>query len=127
LNETRNSLFSRRNKNSCSSWTICATKLGCCCKIEMSWENGVFKPWSPPNSIEKELYNNNSPALPGDFTPFYITVAVCTIFLAFVLILNICFCRSERFKSYWLDPNTGNRWILPLWVSSPKNQPPLLI
>lgn len=93
----------------------------------MSWENGVFKPWSPPKTIEKETFDYNTTSLTGDFTAFYIGIGICTAFLAFLLILNICFCRSERFKSYWLDPNTGNRWILSLWVSPPKYQPPLVI
>ena len=83
---------------------------GCSLKIEMSWDNGVFKPWAPPLASEKELQERTyTSSLPSDFTPFYITIGICTTFFLFLVLLNLCFCRSERFKSYWRDPHTGNR------------------
>lgn len=89
----------------------------------MSWDNGLFRPGFPKTESFENPFNTHR--LVGDFTPFYITIAVCTIVFAIILILNIACCCSERYKSYWQDPHTGNRWILSIWVTSPKYQPPL--
>ncbi|XP_075229021.1 wurmchen 1 transmembrane protein [Lycorma delicatula] len=61
----------------------------------------------------------------GDFTAFYITISLCTIFGLALFILNIFFCWCSKHKDYWQDSNTGNRWILPIWTKTPANQPPL--
>lgn len=92
-------------------------------EIGMSWDNGLFRPGFPKTESFENPYNTQR--LVGDFTPFYITIAICTVFFAIILILNIICCCSERYKSYWQDPHTGNRWILSIWVTSPKYQPPL--
>ncbi|KAG5679212.1 hypothetical protein PVAND_008797 [Polypedilum vanderplanki] len=61
----------------------------------------------------------------GDFTSFYITITVCTVFGIFLFALNlICGCCS-RHKSYWNDRYTGNRWIVSLWTATAHKQPPL--
>ncbi|CAK1588514.1 unnamed protein product [Parnassius mnemosyne] len=60
----------------------------------------------------------------GDFTPFYITIAICSVVLGFLLILNIVCCCS-RYSDYWLDRHTGNRWIVSIWSATPHKQPPL--
>ena len=109
----------------------------------MSWENGLFRPGFPKTgnliiisskkqfvkqifcSLESFENPYNTERLPGDFTPFYITISICTIVFAAILILNIICCCSERYKAYWQDPHTGNRWIFSIWVSPPKYQPPL--
>jgi len=90
----------------------------------MSWEGGLFRPGFPKTESFENPYNT-LPPLPGDFTPFHVTIAVCTIVFAFILILNLVCCCSERYKNYWRNPHTGNRLILSLWISSPKYQPPL--
>ncbi|CAO1314278.1 unnamed protein product [Diamesa tonsa] len=60
----------------------------------------------------------------GDFTAFYITITLCTIFAIFLCALNlICGCCSKH-KHYWSDRYTGNRWIVSLWTAGPQ-QPPL--
>lgn len=49
--------------------------------------------------FEKHIY--------GDFTPFYITIAICTIFGVFLFALNlICGCCSKH-RYYWNDRFTG--------------------
>lgn len=68
-----------------------------------------------------------TPKLPGNYTPFYATIAIFSLFGLFLIILNcICFCCS-KYKWYWSDKHTGNRWLFfgPLWTATPHNQPPL--
>ncbi|KAI8431099.1 hypothetical protein MSG28_001155 [Choristoneura fumiferana] len=60
----------------------------------------------------------------GDFTPFYITIAICSIILGLIIILNVVCCCS-RYSDYWLDRHTGNRWIVSIWSATPHKQPPL--
>lgn len=61
----------------------------------------------------------------GDFTPFYATIAICTIFAFALIILNVFYCWCSSHKYYWRDPNTGNRWIQSIWTLTPYKQPPL--
>ncbi|XP_063374207.1 uncharacterized protein LOC134661897 [Cydia amplana] len=60
----------------------------------------------------------------GDFTPFYIGIAISCVILGLILILNVVCCCS-RFSDYWLDRHTGNRWIVSIWSTTPHKQPPL--
>ncbi|XP_045510085.1 uncharacterized protein LOC123705382 [Colias croceus] len=60
----------------------------------------------------------------GDFTPFYITIAICSVILGSIIILNFVCCGS-RYSDYWLDRHTGNRWIVSIWSATPHKQPPL--
>jgi len=63
---------------------------------------------------------------PSDYTPFYIAIGICSFLLAFLFIFNCCMCFCvKEYKAYWQDHHTGNRWILPLFVSTPKDQPPV--
>lgn len=79
---------------------------------------------------ERLEYLNNPikvPPLIGDYTPFYVTIAIFTIFGTFLILLNaICMCCSRN-KEYWIDKHTGNRWLFfgPVWTSTPHEQPPL--
>ncbi|KYQ50847.1 hypothetical protein ALC60_09986 [Trachymyrmex zeteki] len=70
----------------------------------------------------------------GDFTAFYVTIALCTVLGVFLFILNIVFCWCSRHREYWQDRNSGdvlscwdlgNRWIQPLWTVLPHKTPPL--
>ncbi|XP_043248441.1 uncharacterized protein LOC122395139 [Colletes gigas] len=61
----------------------------------------------------------------GDFTPFYVTVGICSVVFAVLCILNLGFCFCSRHRSYWQSPHTGNRWIQPLWTVLPHKTPPL--
>ncbi|KAL0851703.1 hypothetical protein ABMA28_000029 [Loxostege sticticalis] len=60
----------------------------------------------------------------GDFTPFYIAIAICSVILGLIIILNVICCCS-RYSDYWLDRHTGNRWIVSIWSATPHKQPPL--
>ncbi|XP_013189172.1 uncharacterized protein LOC106133866 [Amyelois transitella] len=60
----------------------------------------------------------------GDFTKFYIAIAISSVILGSIIILNIVCCCS-RYSDYWLDRHTGNRWLVSIWSSTPHKQPPL--
>jgi hypothetical protein len=64
---------------------------------------------------ERTEYLNNpfrTKALYGDYSPFYITIAICTVLCAFLFILNIiCGCCS-KYKYYWQDKHTGKSFYL---------------
>ncbi|XP_023937787.1 uncharacterized protein LOC112045726 isoform X2 [Bicyclus anynana] len=60
----------------------------------------------------------------GDFTPFYISIAICSVLFGLLIILNVVCCCS-RYSDYWLDRHTGNRWIVSIWSATPHKQPPL--
>nr|CAD7592659.1 unnamed protein product [Timema genevievae] len=76
-----------------------------------------------PNEYLKNPYAQEKEY--GDFTAFYITITICTVFGAFLFLLNVIFCCCSRYKEYWQDSNTGNRWLLPIWTKTPNKQPPL--
>ncbi|XP_078041349.1 wurmchen 1 transmembrane protein [Augochlora pura] len=61
----------------------------------------------------------------GDFTPFYVTVTICSLVFVILCILNIGFCFCSRHRDYWQSPFTGNRWIQPLFTVLPHKSPPL--
>ncbi|XP_029177027.1 uncharacterized protein LOC114945103 [Nylanderia fulva] len=61
----------------------------------------------------------------GDFTPFYVAIALCTALGGVLFILNIVFCWCTRHREYWQNRHTGNRWIQPLWTVLPHKTPPL--
>lgn len=43
----------------------------------------------------------------GDFSPFYITITICTVVAAALIILNVVFGCCSRYSTYWNDPYTG--------------------
>lgn len=43
----------------------------------------------------------------GDFTPFYIVIAISAVVLGALIILNVVCCCS-RYSDYWLDRHTGD-------------------
>lgn len=61
----------------------------------------------------------------GDFTPFYVTITICTIIGFALIILNAFFCWCSTHRDYWVDSNTGNRWISSIWTRTPYRQTPL--
>ncbi|GLG93490.1 Uncharacterized protein GBIM_00889 [Gryllus bimaculatus] len=61
----------------------------------------------------------------GDFTAFYIAITICTVLGGFLFILNIVFCCCSKYKDYWQDSDTGNRWLVSLWTKTPHNTSPL--
>jgi len=61
----------------------------------------------------------------GNFSPFYVTIAICTAILGSIIILNIILGCCSKHRKYWQDRHTGNRWLVSIWSSTPHNQPPL--
>ncbi|XP_055321619.1 uncharacterized protein LOC129577870 [Sitodiplosis mosellana] len=61
----------------------------------------------------------------GDFSPFYKTIAVCSVLLAIIFIINIVLGCCSKHRQYWQDRHTGNRWIVSLWTATPHQNPPL--
>lgn len=43
----------------------------------------------------------------GDFTAFYVTISICTIFALILFVINIFFCWCSEYRHYWIDSNTG--------------------
>jgi len=77
---------------------------------------------------ERGAYLNNpfnSKPLFGDFSSFYITIAVCTVLFAFLVGINVILGCCSRHKYYWQDRHTGNRWLVSIWSATPHKQPPL--
>lgn len=57
----------------------------------------------------------------GDFTPFYITITVCSV-IGFILFgLNIVFCWCSPWRSYWQNRHTGE-CIIELNFQTIKNR-----
>lgn len=44
---------------------------------------------------------------PGDYTPFYTAIAICTVLGVGIILLNVFFCCCSKHKDYWQDSNTG--------------------
>lgn len=61
----------------------------------------------------------------GDFSPFYITIGICTVLGFFIFALNIFIGCCSKHKHYWQDRHTGNRWLVSIWSATPHRQPPL--
>ncbi|XP_054734526.1 uncharacterized protein LOC129241992 [Anastrepha obliqua] len=61
----------------------------------------------------------------GNFSPFYVTIAVCTVVLVSIIIINIVLGCCSRHRKYWQDRHTGNRWLVSIWSATPHLQPPL--
>lgn len=77
---------------------------------------------------ERSEYLNNpffTKHLYGDWSPFYRTIAVCSLFCAIIFILNLVIGCCSKYREYWQDRHTGNRWIVSLWTATPHKNPPL--
>ncbi|KAG8226482.1 hypothetical protein J437_LFUL007364 [Ladona fulva] len=79
----------------------------------MSFEEGLLEDLKN----QKKLY--------GDFTPFYVVITICTVIGFALFLLNIIFCCCSRYKEYWQNSDTGNRWIVSIWTKTPTKQPAL--
>jgi len=64
---------------------------------------------------------------PSDYTGFYVAITICTVVLFSLFGLNLVICCCGPYKHYWRDPNTGNRLLLPVFIHSPRQQPPLTL
>lgn len=77
---------------------------------------------------ERKAYINNpyfTGPIYGSFKPFYVTIAICTVVLGSIIILNIILGCCSKHRKYWQDRHTGNRWLVSIWSSTPHKQPPL--
>lgn len=77
---------------------------------------------------QRNEYENNpyfTGHIYGDFSPFYVTIAVCTILFISIVLLNVVLGCCSRHRKYWQDKHTGNRWLVSLWSATPHLQPPL--
>jgi len=77
---------------------------------------------------ERKAYENNpyfTGHIYGNFSPFYVTIAICTVVLGTIIILNIILGCCSKHRKYWQDRHTGNRWLVSIWSATPHNQPPL--
>lgn len=54
----------------------------------------------------------------GDFTSFYITIAICAVLGVFLFAINIVYGCCSQHRKYWQHPHTGNRWLVALWTVS---------
>lgn len=58
-----------------------------------------------PEAYKKNpLYNDH---IYGDFTPFYVTISICTILGLALILLNVFFCYCSSHRYYWKDSDTG--------------------
>ncbi|XP_060840904.1 uncharacterized protein LOC132921737 [Rhopalosiphum padi] len=62
---------------------------------------------------------------PSNYQSFYITLGVCTVFAFALLIFNLFLCCFSKHRHYWRNSETGNRYILPIWIKTPAKQAPL--
>ncbi|XP_050539921.1 uncharacterized protein LOC126904747 [Daktulosphaira vitifoliae] len=65
------------------------------------------------------------PHEPSDYQPFKTTVYVCAIFAVAIIALNVFFCCFSKHRKYWRNSESGNRYILPIWIKTPAKQAPL--
>lgn len=61
----------------------------------------------------------------GNFSPFYVTIAVCTVLFVTIVLLNVVLGCCSKHRRYWQDRHTGNRWLVSIWSATPHLQPPL--
>lgn len=90
----------------------------------------------------QNTYFQNHKREHGDFTPFYITITICTLLFVFIIVLNVTLGCCSQYSAYWVDRHTGNcfqlqfisalkenlsgnRWIVSLWTATPHKQPAL--
>lgn len=71
---------------------------------------------------ERTAYLDNpfkTPSLFGDYSAFYVTIAICTVLGVFIFAVNIIFGCCSRHKSYWQDRHTGEFIIFDNDVTFP--------
>ena len=69
----------------------------------------------------------NQSLLHSDYTGFYVGIAVAVFVAVFIIVLNLVLGCCSPWDKYWKNRHSGNRLILPLFVSPPKDQTPILI
>ena len=63
----------------------------------------------------------------SDYTGFYVGILLCLLLAVLLLVLNLVLGCCSPWRKYWNSPKSGNRLILPLCVTPPKDQETILI
>ena len=71
--------------------------------------------------------NYNQDRAHADYTLFYLGIGLCALLLLILLVINVALGCCSPWKKYWRNRNTGNRYVLPLFITSPKDQESILI
>jgi len=68
---------------------------------------------------------NQPPYIFADYSYFYTSIGVVTGLALLVIFINIlCGCK---YKKYWYSRQTGNKFLLPVFILPPKDQSALNI
>ena len=71
--------------------------------------------------------NYNQDLLHSDYAGFYAGIGICVLIAAILLILNLWLGCCSPWSKYWKNRHTGNRLVMPLFITPPKDQAPILI
>ncbi len=71
--------------------------------------------------------NYNQGRIHADYTYFYAGICLCVLIAALVILVNVFLGCCSPWKKYWSNRHTGNRLVLPLFVTPPKDQQPILL
>jgi len=69
----------------------------------------------------------NQTRLHSDYTYFYVGIGLCLLLTALILALNIALGCCSPWRKYWANRDSGNRLVLPLFITPPKDQQPILM
>jgi cytosine/uracil/thiamine/allantoin permease len=63
----------------------------------------------------------------ADYTYFYAGILVCAIVALLLVVVNVVLGCCSPWKKYWGNRYSGNRLALPLFITTPKDQEPILL
>ena len=93
--------------------------------------NQQFQGFQYKSAVDGPEYNYNpdynQDLLHADYSGFYAGIGIITAFAVLLLVLNCLMCHCTPWRKYWLNRNTGNRALLPVYILPPKNQEPLVL
>ena len=94
-----------------------------------SGKSGYYITYS--SAVEGPNYNYhpdyNQELIHSDYSHFYAGIGICALIAILLLIFNLIFGCCSPWKNYWNNKNTGNKLVLPLFITPPKDQEPILI
>ena len=83
------------------------------------------------SAVDGPNYNYNPDYNQGhihdNYTGFYVGIGLCLVLALLLLVLNVALGCCSPWRTYWNSRNTGNRLILPLFISPPKDQESILV
>lgn len=59
------------------------------------------------DSWRKHKYFDETNIIYSDYTYFYVTIIICSLFASFLVVLNVAFCYCSPHRSYWRNRHTG--------------------